>query len=50
MIRLIIENCFIYEFFHYNYQTVKVHAVVGASLGGMSSLNAAALYPDRVGR
>ncbi|XP_020612275.1 serine O-acetyltransferase-like [Orbicella faveolata] len=28
----------------------KVHAVVGASLGGMSSLIAAALYPDRVGR
>ena len=32
------------------YWTLKVHAVVGASLGGMSSLNAAALYPDRVGR
>lgn len=28
----------------------KVHAIVGASLGGMSSLDAAALYPDRVGR
>lgn len=28
----------------------KVHAVVGSSLGGMSSLLSAALYPDRVGR
>lgn len=28
----------------------EVHAVVGASLGGMSSLMSAALYPDRVGR
>ncbi|XP_015757720.1 PREDICTED: probable serine-O-acetyltransferase cys2 [Acropora digitifera] len=28
----------------------KVHAVVGASLGGMVSLDAAALFPDRVGR
>ncbi|XP_030853716.1 uncharacterized protein LOC584214 [Strongylocentrotus purpuratus] len=28
----------------------KVHAVVGASLGGMCSVMAAALYPQRVGR
>lgn len=28
----------------------QVHAVVGSSLGGMSSLLSAALYPDRVGR
>ena len=39
-----------YYFFTIIIETVKVHAVVGASLGGMSSLNAAALYPDRVGR
>lgn len=32
------------------YWLPQVHAVVGASLGGMSSLNAAALYRDRVGR
>lgn len=28
----------------------KVHAVVGASLGGMQSLMSAALAPQRVGR
>ena len=28
----------------------KVHATVGASLGGMQSLMSAALYPERVGR
>ncbi|KAJ3207667.1 hypothetical protein HDU67_007336 [Dinochytrium kinnereticum] len=28
----------------------KLHAVVGSSMGGMQSLAAAALYPDRVGR
>ncbi|KAI8832355.1 Alpha/Beta hydrolase protein [Chytridium lagenaria] len=28
----------------------KVHAVVGSSMGGMQSLAAASMYPDRVGR
>ncbi|KAJ3113316.1 hypothetical protein HK100_002022 [Physocladia obscura] len=28
----------------------RAHAVVGSSMGGMTSLAAAALYPDRVGR
>ncbi|KAJ3098152.1 Homocysteine synthase, partial [Phlyctochytrium bullatum] len=28
----------------------KLHAVVGSSMGGMQSLAAAAMYPDRVGR
>ena len=28
----------------------RVHAVVGSSLGGMMSLSAAALFPERVGR
>ena len=28
----------------------RLHAAVGASLGGMQSLMAAAIYPERVGR
>jgi homoserine O-acetyltransferase len=28
----------------------QIHASVGSSLGGMQSLAAAAMYPDRVGR
>ena len=28
----------------------RLHAVVGSSLGGMMSLAAAALFPERVGR
>ena len=28
----------------------RLHAAVGASLGGMQSLMAAALYPERVGQ